>query len=263
VLFGLGMATLVPAAGKPAIVAGDVEGVSMSGLIVQAHPDGSPLLVRIGERRQRPGAGTAGSRKRTLDNPVLVSDLFFRIGGATAGSADVSLEVNTPGTILDDVWAWRADHGEGVGWTRNRADTGLVVNGDDVTATGLFVEHYQKHQVIWNGNGGTTIFYQSELPYDPPDQAAWMNGATKGYASYLVAAGVTSHEATGLGVYSYFNQHQPIVEAAAIAVPVTPGVRIRDAVSVFLNGDGEITHVVNDKGAAVKPPFGTSFLLRN
>jgi hypothetical protein len=255
--------TLVPAAGQPAIAASDVEGVAIAGLIVQAPPGGSPVLVRIGERRQEARAKLPAVRRRRMDNPVLLSDVFFRIGGATAGSATVSLEVNTLGTILDDVWAWRADHGDSVGWTNNRADTGVVVNADDVTATGLFVEHYQKHQVIWNGNAGTTIFYQSELPYDPPNQAAWMDGPVKGYASYVVAPGVGTHQATGLGVYSYFNQKQPIVATSAISVPVAPGVRVEDAVSVFLNGDGEITHVVNDKGAAVKPPFGTSFLPSN
>jgi len=47
------------------------------------------------------------------------------------------------------------DHGAGVGWTRNTADTGLEVTGDNVTATGLFVEHYQKNEVIWSGQGRT------------------------------------------------------------------------------------------------------------
>ena len=59
--------------------------------------------------------------------------------------------MNSDNVILDDIWAWRADHGNGVGWTANTADTGVIVNGDDVTAYGLFVEHYQKTEVIWNG----------------------------------------------------------------------------------------------------------------
>lgn len=263
VLLGLGMATLVPAGGKPAIATSDAEGVAIAGLIVQAGSPSSPVLVKVGDRRNWPQGAAKGLYKRYLDNPILISDLFFRIGGASPGSAAVSLEVNTPGTILDHLWAWRADHGAGVGWTSNVADTGLIVNGDNVTATGLFVEHYQKNQVIWNGNDGTTIFYQSELPYDPPSQVAWMNGTTKGYASYAVGRGVTTHSAYGLGVYSFFNQGQPIVETSAISVPAVPGVRIKDAVSVFLSGSGEITHVVNDKGAAVGPPFGTSFLQSN
>ncbi len=84
--------------------------------------------------------------------------------------------------IGDHTWIWRADHGNGgtVGWTINTARNGLVVNGDNVTFYGLFVEHYQQYQTIWNGNGGRTYFYQNEMPYDPPNQAAYMNGSHAG-----------------------------------------------------------------------------------
>ena len=57
----------------------------------------------------------------------------------------------------------------GIGWTVNTADTGLIVNGDNVTAYGLFVEHYQKYQVMWNGENGSTIMFQNEMPYDLQD----------------------------------------------------------------------------------------------
>ena len=76
-------------------------------------------------------------------------------------------------TIIDHTWIWRADHGTGVGWDSNLSDNGLVVNGDHVTTYGLFVEHHQQFQVLWNGNYGRTYFYQSEIPYDPPDQASY------------------------------------------------------------------------------------------
>ena len=118
--------------------------------------------------------------------------MFFRIGGATPGKATTSLVVNSDNVILDDIWAWRADHGNGVGWTANTADTGVIVNGDDVTAYGLFVEHYQKYEVIWNGNDGTVVFFQNEMPYDPPSQAAWMEApGVDGWAAFKVADGVT------------------------------------------------------------------------
>ena len=88
---------------------------------------------------------------------------FFRIGGATAGSANTSLEINSNDVLVDDIWAWRADHGAGVGWIVNTADHGLVVNGDNVIALGLAVEHYQKEQVLWSGNGGETIFLSERV----------------------------------------------------------------------------------------------------
>ena len=75
----------------------------------------------------------------------------------------------------------------------------------------------------WNGNGGETIFFQNEMPYDPPNQAAWMNGSTNGYAAYEVAPNVTSHQAYGMGSYCYFNVNASVVADHAFEAPNTPG----------------------------------------
>jgi hypothetical protein len=246
VVLGLGLPTLVPTAGNAALTTGPGSGTVISGITVDAGPVKSKVLIQIGP------AAHAAAPKSTAANPTLLSDVFVRVGGAEPGSVDTAIEVNTDHTILDDIWSWRADHGAGVGWNANTAYTGVRVNGDDVTATGLFVEHYQKNQVVWNGNGGTTVFYQSELPYDVPNQAAWSDGARNGYASYRVGDQVTSHQAYGLGVYSFFNQGVDIVEASAIQAPTRPGVQFADMVTRFLNGNGSITHVINDQGAEVR-----------
>jgi hypothetical protein len=254
VVLGLGYATLVPQTGHEAITVADVGGVQIAGLIVDAGPVNSPVLLKMGtesheswfpDRDNHSHAGNASS----------VNDVFFRIGGATAGSATTSLEVNSSDVILDDIWAWRADHGAGVGWTENTASHGVVVNGDRVTALGLAAEHYQQEQVLWNGQDGQTIFYQSELPYDPPSQAAWMDGTANGYPSYVVSDGVTSHQAWGLGIYSYFDQGINIVEDNAMTVPNAPGVLVHDAGTVWLNGSGQITSVVNGVGAPVNSSY--------
>ena len=111
-----------------------------------------------------------------------------------------------------------------------RADTGVVVNGDNVTAYGLFVEHFQKYEVIWNGDGGTDVFFQNEMPYDPPSQAAWMSSpTTNGYPAFLVSPNVTSFEGYGMGSYSFFNQGVSIFATQAFQSPVTP--RVRNACS--------------------------------
>lgn len=252
VVLGLGYATLVPTLGTSALTVADVDGVQVAGLIIDAGPTTSPVLFEVGD----PAVPNLSHQA----NPTTVSDVFFRIGGATAGSATISLKVDSDNVILDDIWAWRADHGNGVGWTVNTAATGLVVDANNVTALGLFVEHYQKNQVIWNGNGGETIFYQSELPYDPPSQAAWMNGNSNGYSSYAVSNAVTTHTAYGLGVYSNFTAGVNVVEDSAITVPVATGVRVTDSVSVFLSGSGSITNVVNSAGAAALKGAATSYL---
>jgi hypothetical protein len=251
VVLGLGLATLVPQAGNAAITIGAVDGVEVSGLIVDAGPVNSPVLFQIGKPN--------GSKPNDPTDPVTLNDVYFRIGGATLGRATTSLEVDHDNVILDDIWAWRADHGANpaeIGWTVNVGDHGLVVNGDNVTALGLFVEHYEKEQVLWNGNGGETIFYQSELPYDPPIQSAWMDGSANGYPSYVVSDGVATHQAYGLGIYSFFDPTRDngnfITEDNAMTVPVVPGdVTVHDAGTVFLNGTGQITHVINGTGATV------------
>ena len=175
------------------------------------------MLLQVGTPRMRARQSDAPA------DPTALQDVFFRIGGATPGKATTSLVVNSDNVILDDIWAWRADHGNGVGWTSNTADTGVVVNGDNVTAYGLFVEHYQKYEVIWNGNGGTDIFFQNEMPYDPPSQAAWMEApGVDGWAAFKVADTVTSFSGYGMGSYSFFNQGVDIFAAHAFEVPDDP-----------------------------------------
>jgi Malectin domain len=259
VVLGLGFANLVPQTGTAAISVADVDGVQIAGLLIDAGPVNSPVLFQVGVQ------GT--SRVSHASNPTSINDVFFRIGGATAGTATTSLEIDSNNVILDDIWAWRADHGADASWTGNVAEHGLVINGDNVTALGLAVEHYEQNQVVWNGEGGETIFYQSEFPYDVPSQAAWLQGNTNGYASYYVSPQVSTHQAYGLGVYSYFNQNVDIVANSGIAVPVAAGVEITHAVTVFLSGSGSITYtiasdngMVDNAGTAVHSGAMTSYV---
>ena len=159
--------------------------------------------------------------------------------------------------IVDHTWIWRADHGKGVGWNSNTSANGLVVNGDQVTIYGLFVEHHQQFQVLWNGNGGRTYFYQSEIPYDPPNQASYSSTAeVNGWASYKLADAVTRHEAWGLGIYSVFIQ--PNVNLSrAIEVPKKPEVRFHHMITVALGNHGEISNVIDNIGGptSIQPRF--------
>ncbi|MFJ6070854.1 RICIN domain-containing protein [Streptomyces sp. NPDC093065] len=239
VVLGLGLATFVPDNGVTAMTVADVDGVKIAGLLFDAGTTNSRTLMEV---------GPAGAAADHAANPTSLHDVYFRVGGAAVGKATTSLVVNSDDVIGDHMWIWRADHGSGVGWTTNTADTGLVVNGDDVTMYGLFVEHYQKHQTLWNGNGGRTYFYQNEMPYDPPGQASWMNGSTQGYAAYKVADSVTGHEAYGLGSYCFFNVNPGVVAEHAFEVPDRPNVRFRNMVTVSLGGTGTIRHVINDRG---------------
>jgi hypothetical protein len=244
VVMGLGYATLVPQRGTAAVEIGDVPGVVLSSVIVDAGPVRSDVLVRVGTRAGHVGRAT---------DPTTLSDVFVRVGGPAQGSAGTSVEVNSDHVLLDHTWLWRGDHGSGIGWSTNVAERGLVVNGDDVTALGLFVEHYQQEQVLWNGERGRTIFYQSETPKDVPTQSAWVDGDKEGYAAYEVGDGVRTHEATGLAVYSLFENptSQAIHAWTAIAAPRSPAVRFRSMATGVVLGVGGIRHVVNDAGAPV------------
>jgi hypothetical protein len=216
--------------------------------MVDAGPVNSPVLLQIGTGRGH----RYGAPARGIGAPTVLHDVYFRVGGPHVGKATVSLEVNSDNVILDDIWAWRADHGVpgSVGWTVNTADTGLVVNGDNVTALGLFVEHYQKYNVIWNGENGTTVFFQNELPYDPPNQAAWQHDGVPGWAAYKVADRVRTHQLWGGGSYIFTNVDPTIHAARGFEVPVAAGVRLHDLLTVNLSA-GTIDHVVNDTGAPV------------
>jgi hypothetical protein len=245
VVLGLGFPTLVPSRGNVAMLVASVPGVKLSGMIFDAGPVNSPALLQVGF----PGRGWSDPA-----DPTLVQDVFFRVGGATPGQASDGLVVNSSQVILDDIWAWRADHGNGVGWTSNVGNTGVVVNGDDVTAYGLFAEHYEKAQVIWNGRDGTDIFFQNEMPYDPPSQAAWMeNPATDGYPAFLVTSHAADFSGYGMGSYSFFNQGVPIFATNAFEADNPPGLALHDMLTIFLNangGSGGIDHVVNGVGGS-------------
>jgi hypothetical protein len=247
VVLGLGFPTLVPDTGAPAMQVASAKGMMISGIIFDAGPATSPMLLRVGSGHTRSDGYEP--------DPSTLSDVFFRIGGATAGSATTALIVNSDNVILDDIWAWRADHGNGVGWTANTADTGVIVNGDNVTAYGLFVEHFQKYEVIWNGNGGTDIFFQNEMPYDPPSQAAWMEApGVNGWAAFKVGDGVSTFHGYGMGSYSFFNQGINIYADNAFEVPATlPAGSLHDLLTIFLdatNGKGGILNVVNGIGGS-------------
>lgn len=251
VVLGLGLATIIPDNGVTAMKVADVDGVKLAGFLIDAGAVNSQVLLQVGPQ---------GAAADHAANPTTVQDVFIRIGGAGPGKATTSVEVNSDDTIIDHTWIWRADHGAGVGWDTNAADYGLRVNGDDVLATGLFVEHFKKYDVQWSGQDGRTIFYQNEIAYDAPNQAAIQNGATKGWAAYKVDDSVTTHEAWGVGSYCNFTTDPTIRMDHGFEVPVKAGVKMHDVLVVSLGGMGQYDHVINSTGGATS---GTSTVPSN
>ncbi|MFI9770744.1 discoidin domain-containing protein [Streptomyces sp. NPDC052415] len=244
IVLGLGLATIIPDNGVTAMRVGDVDGVRLAGFLIDAGPVNSNTLLEVGPQ---------GASADHAANPTTVQDVYIRIGGAGAGKATTSMVVNSDDTIIDHTWVWRADHGEGVGWETNRADYGVRVNGDDVLATGLFVEHFNKYDVEWYGERGRTIFFQNEKAYDAPNQAAIQNGTTRGYAGYRVDDSVNTHEGWGMGSYCYYNVDPTIRQDHGFKAPVKPGVKFHSLLVVSLGGNGHYEHVINNTGASTAP----------
>ena len=255
IVMGMGLATLEAQNGVIPMAVGDVKGVEISNLIFDAGPKNSPALLTIGSpfgSFLRSGPHGASDP----NDPTTLSDVYLRIGGAHVGKTTVALVVNSNNVLMDNIWSWRADHGNPgtVGWTINTADTGLLVTGNNVTATGLFVEHYQKDETIWAGQNGKIVFFQNEMPYDPPTQAAWtQRDGTLGYPSIHVLNNVKTFKAWGIGSYSYFNQGVNIYAANGFVVPTKLAAgSVKDAFTIFLStaGFGGINNVINGTGGS-------------
>ncbi len=253
VVLGMGHATLTSVGGAVPLEVKDAAGIVIAGVTIDAGETLSPVLMKVGNAQ--------GNKSLDPSNPITLSDVYFRVGGPHIGKTSLALEVNADDVLIDHTWVWRADHGiegftEGVNgdterWNTNTGTTGVIVNGDRVTATGLFVEHFQTYNTIWNGEEGHVILYQNELPYDPPTQADWTQpDGTLGYPGYKVGDHVTDHRLEGAGVY-VFNQNNPsIITENGFEVPETPGVQLHHIMTVNLSA-GTIQHVVNGVGGQV------------
>ena len=244
VVLGMGLATLRPVAGNPCMETADEDGIILAGLLFDAGPQKSEYLLLVGQKD-----------KDHKESPICLYDLFFRVGGASSSydaKTDICMILKSNDVIGDNFWVWRADHGDNVGWEKNVCKTGALVNGDRTCLYALMVEHFSQYQTVWNGEDGVCVMYQSEMPYDVPDQSEWNshNGQVHGYASFKVDDRVERFTGIGLGIYSYHRDHT--VEAfSAMEVPDHEGVKIHNICSVMLSGNPGITHVINDDGDAV------------
>jgi len=260
VVLGMGQATLTAVNGSTPLAIADRQGVIVAGVTIDAGTVESPVLLQVGKPN-----GNNGTNTSDATNPATLSDVYFRVGGPHIGKADVTMEVNSDNVLIDHTWVWRADHGvegftggnfgnlgDNQRWATNIGRTGLVVNGDDVTATGLFVEHFQQHNTVWNGERGRVVLYQCELAYDPPTQADWTTpDGTLGWAGYKVADSVRTHRLWGGGVYVYNRNNPDIVTENGFEVPRTAGVQVTHVLTVNLDRYGTIRHVINGVGAPV------------
>jgi hypothetical protein len=250
VILGLGIPVLhAPTNGKSIIAIDDnANGTTISGIIAEADKTSQgATLIKIGNQNAKPD-------DENYNNPTLLSDLYCRIRGnlqSTTNELGNCITINKPYTIGDNLWLWRADHGDDVSWTANPADTGLIINADNVIMYGLAVEHFEKHQVIWNGKNGVLIFFQSEEPYDVPNQEAWMDEkGHNGYSAINVTANGTNFQGYGLGIYFVVKKPFAPNLQSAIEIPEKSEYsnQIHHSMFWILQNTGTFSNMVNDDG---------------
>ncbi len=253
VILGLGLATFKAVSGNVCLET-NASHLRLAGILFDAGPaavDGeekgtvSPNLLYIG-----------GGEDVTL------SDLYFRVGGTPAdapATAERCLTVDADHVITDNLWVWRADHGDQVAWDKNVTKNGIVINGDDCIAYALMVEHFHEYQTVWNGENGQLYMYQSEIPYDVPSASVWMsrNGTRAGFSSLYVDDAVKSFHGEAIGIYLY-NRDAAVPLESAVEAPDTPGVSFHHVITVMLTGNPGMHHVINESGGSVLTPGATA-----
>ncbi len=238
VVMGIGLATLRSTGGNTCLVSENADDLILAGLLFDAGTEESEALVHLG--------AVEGAK------PSLLADVYFRVGGITSDGpckTKTCIVVDLDNVVGDNLWVWRADHGDNVGWDMNTCENGIIINGSGVKMYALMVEHFNGYQTMWNGNDGTCIMYQSEVPYDVPGRGQWINpdGKRFGYASFKVAEDVSSFNATGLGIYLY-NRDNTIPMYCAMEVPDVEGVHVHNAITAYLNGFPGMKCVINEAG---------------
>lgn len=268
-LLGSGYATLEISDENPvgALQIADVGGVRVAGLLIDAGKKSENMVV----------VGEEGKHTSHKAFPVVLSDLFLRIGGVknVHTETDTALVIHSDDTVGDNFWLWRADHSQGVAWEDtqnpdgsvsygNPAKTGLLVYGDRVQCYALMVEHFEGYQTDWRGNDGTVVMYQSETPYRVPSQDKWMShgGEKNGCASYRVADSVTSHRAYGIGVYLV--NYSGVNLQSAMEAPERGGVVLEHLVTTCFaaQGGASITYIINALGGTVRDGVSAAYLAR-
>ncbi len=244
IILGTGLATLRAGSGD-GVLKTNAEGLTIAGILIDAGSEKTEALAVIG----------ASESEEKSEKPTTLSDVYFRVGGTDTPEptqADACLIIEEDGVIGDNLWIWRADHGDQVAWDKNVTKNGVIINGNDVTMYALMVEHFHEYQTVWNGEGGRLVMYQSETPYDVPEQSEWKShdGDMDGYASIYVAPSVESFDADGIGVYLY-NRDAIAPLHAAMETPEGEGIDIRHIITVLLTGYPGIEHVINDTGGPV------------
>lgn len=214
----------------------------------------------------------------TCSDNVILMDVFIRIGGffdyakkfnpgylnfipnlqnLSVGTNGAILRITGNNCYLENLWIWRADHtwsdstNSAINITdplANYCKHGVIVDGNNVKAAGLQVEHFNQSSLIWNGSNGTVVMFQNEIAYYPSDTT----NETLNY--YPVELNGDNFQGYNMGVYCYFADSNTTVPSAFSVSG--KNVKINQAFTRFLNGSGSIQNVIYDQNS--KKYYGSS-----
>lgn len=267
IVLGSGLATLRSMEGRACMEVAQEAKVTLAGILFDAGPKETEYLLTVGTEAEAAGGPddqtdkAEGSADETENggsashSKTLLADLFFRVGGAKGYNTNVKccVRLYQDNIIGDNFWVWRADHGSGVSWEKNRAANGVLAAGDNITVYALMVEHFQEYQTLWEGENGKIIFYQCEIPYDVPDQESWRShgGKVNGFASIKLADTVKKHESWGLGIYLYNRDTEVELHSAMEAPEDGAEIRVHNICTVMITGNPGMSHIINEDGDGV------------
>src|SRR4051794_966499 len=162
-------------------------------------------------------------------------------------------------------------------WAADSSTYGMVVNGDHFTWEGIWLEHFKKTQVTWNGEDGQVLFFQNErpltVPFDVPGEIGVQPHVWKlapdfdGYPALAVANSVNTFTLHGFQSWSRLGNGCYCNVTSLITTPVKPGVRLYSLFTGMILGStppgttptgttvGGVFNLVNKNGVASTTPF--------
>ncbi len=271
VLLGIGYPILIPTQQNACVVVGNVTGVRVGGLLLQAG-----FINNTGDKMSDSllqwGIPPIDS---TTDG--FLYDCFARAGYYTNSSIPIAVKkmftIASSNVTCDNVWAWRADSDlfGPVNLTRTmhlaaQCPNGTVILGNNVIAYGLSCEHMNffpnadfgfgpmttRNLLEWYGENGKCYSYIGTFPIDGLNFILGNYGS----AGYVVGTKVVQHVAYDVGIYSRLTAPvfagvsvPPVVVNQGIVVPNVPGeIQFFTAFTRILSGNGTINCVINGPG---------------
>ena len=265
-VFGLGESTLTADNGTPTLVVNNAAtGAVLAGFDANGSGSTSPTDQIV--------IGTTPNATGSRNDPTTLSDVST-ISNATTD------ELINQNYVLQNQAEIQATGGgtyTSTTWSEASNDYGVVVNGNDVTWEGIWLEHFKMTEATWNGQGGRVVFLENELPFTPPfttdgvPPSDWMlNANFDGYPSLVVSPSVTSFELTGFQSWSRFDNGCYCVVTSLITTPVRRHVTFHDLFSGLIlgtataatpSGDtvGGVLNLINTDGVSAYVPYAASW----